>query len=134
MRTPLAWTQRPIIPGHEAVGGIDALGAGVEHLRRGQRAGLPWRRPTGGRCACCRRQRENPCDHPAFSGGTRNAGLATATVADTRFAFPLGEPGSDEALAPWPCAGIRRSDIPRFPSSVLWDERGLLRGAVVRAP
>jgi propanol-preferring alcohol dehydrogenase len=51
-------------------------------------------------------QRENLCDHPLFTGYTRDGGFATATVADARFAFPLGEEGSDESLAPLLCAGL----------------------------
>ncbi len=51
-------------------------------------------------------QRENLCDRPLFTGYTRDGGFATATVADARFAFPLGDVGSDESLAPLLCAGL----------------------------
>jgi propanol-preferring alcohol dehydrogenase len=51
-------------------------------------------------------QRENLCDRPLFTGYTRDGGYATAVVADARFAFPLGEEGSDESLAPLLCAGL----------------------------
>jgi propanol-preferring alcohol dehydrogenase len=50
--------------------------------------------------------RENLCDHPLFTGFNRDGGFATATIADARFAFPLGEVGSDVALAPLLCAGL----------------------------
>ena len=96
----------PIIPGHEIVGRIDAVGSGVEGLRVGERVGIPWLGHTCGACPYCREQRENLCDSPLFTGFTRDGGFATATVADARFAFPLGESGDDSALAPLLCAGL----------------------------
>ena len=98
--------QVPIIPGHEIVGRIDAIGSGVEGLTLGQRVGIPWLGHTCGVCTYCKMQRENLCDRPLFTGYTRDGGFATATVADARFAFPLGEEGSDESLAPLLCAGL----------------------------
>jgi len=98
--------QVPIIPGHEIVGRIDAMGPGVEGLKLGQRVGIPWLGHTCGICPYCKMQRENLCDAPLFTGYTRNGGFATATVADARFAFPLGDAGSDESLAPLLCAGL----------------------------
>jgi propanol-preferring alcohol dehydrogenase len=96
----------PIIPGHEIVGRIDAIGEGVEGLRMGERVGIPWLGHTCGICPYCRMQRENLCDHPLFTGFTRDGGFATATIADARFAFPLGEAGSNVSLAPLLCAGL----------------------------
>lgn len=98
--------QVPIIPGHEIVGRIDAIGQGVEGLVIGQRVGIPWLGHTCGVCPYCKMQSENLCDHPLFTGYTRDGGFATANVADARFAFPLGEEGSDESLAPLLCAGL----------------------------
>ena len=101
--------QVPIIPGHEIVGRIDAIGAGVQGLAMGQRVGIPWLGHTCGVCPYCKMQRENLCDAPLFTGYTRDGGYATATVADARFAFPLGEEGektSDESMAPLLCAGL----------------------------
>jgi propanol-preferring alcohol dehydrogenase len=98
--------QVPIIPGHEIVGRIDAIGPGVAGLQMGQRVGVPWLGHTCGVCPYCRLQRENLCDRPLFTGYTRDGGFATAAVADARFAFPLGEQGSDESLAPLLCAGL----------------------------
>ena len=98
--------QVPIIPGHEIVGRIDALGAGVKGLALGERVGIPWLGHTCGVCPYCVMQRENLCDHPVFTGYTRNGGYANKAVADARFAFPLGEKGTDEALAPLLCAGL----------------------------
>jgi propanol-preferring alcohol dehydrogenase len=102
--------QVPIIPGHEIVGRIDAIGAGVKGLAMGERVGIPWLGHTCGACPFCTMQRENLCDRPLFTGYTRDGGFATATVADARFAFPLGDAagksGSDESLAPLLCAGL----------------------------
>ena len=96
----------PIIPGHEIVGRIEALGAGVEGLSIGERVGIPWLGHTCGVCPYCIGNQENLCDHPIFTGFTRDGGFATATIADARFAFPLGEAGSDVAIAPLLCAGL----------------------------
>jgi propanol-preferring alcohol dehydrogenase len=96
----------PIIPGHEIVGRIDAIGTGVEALKIGERVGIPWLGHTDGDCPYCIRHQENLCDHPLFTGYTRNGGFATAAIADARFAFPLGESGSDVELAPLLCAGL----------------------------
>lgn len=102
--------QVPIIPGHEIIGRIDAIGAGVTGLKMGERVGIPWLGYTCGACSYCAMQRENLCDRPLFTGYTRDGGYATGTVADARFAFPMGEPesekASDESLAPLLCAGL----------------------------
>jgi propanol-preferring alcohol dehydrogenase len=98
--------QLPIIPGHEIVGRIDAIGPGVEGLRDGDRVGIPWLGHTDGVCIYCRDGAENLCDHPIFTGYTRDGGYATATIADARFAFPLGDAGSDVEVAPWLCSGL----------------------------
>jgi propanol-preferring alcohol dehydrogenase len=96
----------PIIPGHEIIGRIDLLGAGVNDLRIGERVGIPWLGHTCGVCPYCLEHRENLCDHPLFTGYTRNGGFATLVIADARFAFPLGQSGSDVSLAPLLCAGL----------------------------
>jgi propanol-preferring alcohol dehydrogenase len=96
----------PIIPGHEIVGRIDALGPGVSGLELGERVGIPWLGHTCGVCSYCHDERENLCDAPLFTGYTRDGGFATAVIADARFAFPLGETGSDVSLAPLLCAGL----------------------------
>jgi propanol-preferring alcohol dehydrogenase len=96
----------PMIPGHEIVGRIDLIGAGVAGLRVGERVGIPWLGHTCGVCPYCLAGKENLCDRPLFTGYTRDGGFATATIADARYAFPLGEAGSDVALAPLLCAGL----------------------------
>jgi len=98
--------ETPRIPGHEIVGRIDAIGPGVAGLELDQRVGIPWLGRTCGECPYCLMQRENLCDRPLFTGYTRDGGYATAAVADARFAFPLGDSGTDVALAPLLCAGL----------------------------
>jgi alcohol dehydrogenase, propanol-preferring len=96
----------PLVPGHEIVGRVAALGAGVSGFAMGERVGVPWLGATCGVCAYCRSGRENLCDAPVFTGYTRDGGYASHTIADARFCFPLGETGDDAAIAPWLCAGL----------------------------
>ena len=96
----------PIIPGHEIVGRVDLVGAGVTTHRVGDRVGIPWLGHTCGRCRYCREGMENLCDQPLFTGYTRDGGFATHTIADARYAFPLGEDGDDVSIAPLLCAGL----------------------------
>jgi propanol-preferring alcohol dehydrogenase len=96
----------PIIPGHEIIGRIDALGAGLSGMRIGERVGVPWLGHTCGACRYCRNGEENLCDHPLFTGYTRDGGFATSVIVDARYAFPLGEAGTDASLAPLLCAGL----------------------------
>jgi alcohol dehydrogenase, propanol-preferring len=96
----------PIIPGHEIVGRVEALGHGVSGLAIGQRVGVPWLGHTCGVCLYCTSGQENLCDRPLFNGYTRDGGFATCVIADARYSFPLPEAGTDEALAPLLCAGL----------------------------
>jgi alcohol dehydrogenase, propanol-preferring len=96
----------PIVPGHEIVGRISAMGAGIAGLAAGERVGVPWLGATCGVCPYCRSGRENLCDTPLFTGYTRDGGYATHTIADARFCFALPE-GLDAAeAAPLMCAGL----------------------------
>ncbi len=96
----------PIVPGHEIVGRVAALGQGVSGFSIGERVGVPWLGATCGVCPYCRSGTENLCDMPVFTGYTRDGGYATHAVADARFCFPLGEAGEDAEIAPWLCAGL----------------------------
>jgi propanol-preferring alcohol dehydrogenase len=96
----------PIVPGHEIVGRVDLIGRNVTTHRVGDRVGIPWLGHTCGVCRFCRQEMENLCDRPAFTGYTRDGGFATHTIADARYAFPLGEDGDDVAIAPLLCAGL----------------------------
>jgi propanol-preferring alcohol dehydrogenase len=96
----------PIVPGHEIVGRVAALGAGVIEFHVGQRVGIPWLGATDGVCPYCLSGRENLCDAPIFTGYTRDGGYATHTVADARFCFPLPDAFDDASAAPLLCAGL----------------------------
>ncbi len=96
----------PVVPGHEIVGTIDALGAGVEHLEPGQRVGVPWLGWTCGTCPDCRRGDENLCDSARFTGLQIDGGYAQSTLADARYCFPLPEAYGDVEAAPLLCAGL----------------------------
>ncbi|MFL9500717.1 alcohol dehydrogenase catalytic domain-containing protein, partial [Rhodopseudomonas palustris] len=96
----------PIIPGHEIVGRVAAVGGGVTSHQIGDRVGIPWLGHTCGVCRYCRSGMENLCDAPLFTGYTRDGGFASHAIADARYAFPLGEAGDDVAIAPLLCAGL----------------------------
>jgi len=96
----------PIVPGHEIVGRVAALGSGVTAFAPGNRVGVPWLGATCGVCPFCRSGRENLCDSPVFTGYTRDGGYATHTVADARFAFALPDDVDAAELAPLMCAGL----------------------------
>lgn len=96
----------PVVPGHEIVGRVAELGAGVEGFAPGQRVGIPWLGHACGTCEYCRAGAENLCDAPLFTGATRDGGYATHTVADARFCFPLPDGIDDLHAAPLLCAGL----------------------------
>jgi propanol-preferring alcohol dehydrogenase len=96
----------PLVPGHEIVGRVAAIGEGVDGFARGMRVGVPWLGFTCGVCPYCREERENLCDAPLFTGYTRDGGYATHAIADARYCFPLPENVDAAALAPWLCAGL----------------------------
>jgi propanol-preferring alcohol dehydrogenase len=97
----------PLVPGHEIVGVVDALGPGVEGWRIGQRVGVPWLGHTCGHCRYCDEGRENLCDAPAFTGYTRDGGFATHVVAEAAFCLPLSASEQDAVhTAPLLCAGL----------------------------
>lgn len=103
----LALRRSPIIPGHEIVGAVDAIGAGVTGLRLGQRVGVGWLGGVCGACRYCAADRENLCDAPSFTGYTRHGGFASHAIADARFAYPLPDAFADDAAAaPLLCAGL----------------------------
>ncbi len=96
----------PLIIGHEIVGTVAALGAQVQKFRIGDRIGVPWLGYTCGQCRYCRRDRENLCETPKFTGYTLDGGYAEYTVADQRYTFPLPEGYPDAQAAPLLCAGL----------------------------
>jgi propanol-preferring alcohol dehydrogenase len=102
----LAHPKLPLVPGHEIVGRVAEIGAGVTGFALGERIGVPWLGHTCGVCPYCSADRENLCDAPEFTGYTRDGGYAGHAVADANFCFPLPESGDDAELAPLLCAGL----------------------------
>jgi len=95
-----------IVPGHETVGTVAALGEGVERFREDERVGVPWLGWTCGECAWCRSGRENLCDAARFTGYHIDGGYADYALADQRYVFRLPDEYSDVAAAPLLCAGL----------------------------
>ncbi|MGZ3375102.1 MAG: zinc-dependent alcohol dehydrogenase family protein [Phenylobacterium sp.] len=95
-----------IVPGHEIVGVVDAVGSGVTSIALGQRVGVPWLAETCGVCAYCRAGAENLCDAPAFTGWTRDGGYADVALAQGEACLPLPDAYSDAEAAPLLCAGL----------------------------
>jgi alcohol dehydrogenase, propanol-preferring len=102
----LPFLAHAIIPGHEIVGRIEALGPMVAGLSLGDRVGVPWLGRSCGRCDYCRSGRENLCDAPLFTGYSRDGGYASHVIADHRFCFALPAGENDAATAPLLCAGL----------------------------
>jgi propanol-preferring alcohol dehydrogenase len=98
--------KRPVIPGHEIVGTVAAVGPGVSGFSVGERVGVPWVGHTCGHCRYCLSGRENLCDEPGFTGYTIDGGYAELTVADNRYCFHLPDRYSDVEAAPLLCAGL----------------------------
>jgi propanol-preferring alcohol dehydrogenase len=96
----------PIVPGHEIVGRVAALGPGVRNFALGARVGVPWLGEACGVCPYCRAGRENLCDAPVFTGYTRDGGYATYTLANARFSFALPDNLDAAETAPLLCAGL----------------------------
>jgi propanol-preferring alcohol dehydrogenase len=96
----------PLVPGHEIVGRIAAVGANVTHFKIGERVGVPWLGWTCGECGFCRSGRENLCDLAKFTGYTLDGGYGEYTIADARFCFRIPDVFSDAEAAPLLCAGL----------------------------
>jgi propanol-preferring alcohol dehydrogenase len=96
----------PLIPGHEIVGSVAAVGADVDRFRVGDRVGVPWLGWTCGQCDFCRSGRENLCAHARFTGYQIDGGYSEFTVADQRFCFAIPSGYNDVDAAPLLCAGL----------------------------
>ena len=96
----------PLVLGHEIVGTVERVGAGVDRFTGGQRVGVPWLGWTCGECRYCRAGRENLCDGARFTGYLIDGGYAEYTIADARFCFPIPDGYDDLAAAPLLCAGL----------------------------
>lgn len=96
----------PLIPGHQIVGVVDALGSNASLHREGDRVGIPWLYWTDGTCAYCRAGNENLCENAQFTGLHANGGYADYAVVDEQFCYPLPRQFDDIHAAPLLCAGI----------------------------
>src|SRR5438309_6773330 len=102
----LADPKLPLVPGHQVVGAVAAVGEGVTRFATGDRVGVPWLGWTCGDCRYCRSGRENLCQRARFTGYQIDGGYAEYTVADPRFCFPIPEGYPDLQAAPLLCAGL----------------------------
>jgi propanol-preferring alcohol dehydrogenase len=96
----------PIIPGHQVVGVVEALGEGARRLRIGDRVGIAWLHQTDGVCEYCRAGKENLCEQATFTGWTVDGGYAEYAVAPEAFVYQIPEMFRDLDAAPLLCAGI----------------------------
>ncbi len=114
----LAPHRSPVVPGHEVVGRVAGLGAGVERFTAGDRVGIAWLRRTCGECAWCRRGEENLCRESRYTGWDEDGGYAEYAVVPAAYAYALPDDLPDEQAAPLLCAGIigyralRRANLP----------------------
>jgi propanol-preferring alcohol dehydrogenase len=111
--------KQPIIPGHQAVGVVDAIGSDCRHLKVGQRVGIAWLRHTCGVCFFCQRGHENLCESAQFTGYHADGGFAELAVVPEAFAYEISHNFTPAEAAPLLCAGIigyrslRRADLPQ---------------------
>ena len=96
----------PIIPGHQIVGTVDAVGERVSMRKVGDRLGVPWLNQTCGKCRYCRAGKENLCENIRFTGMHVNGGFAEYTIVHEKFAYPIPSTFSDVEAAPLLCAGV----------------------------
>lgn len=96
----------PFIPGHEGVGHVAAVGAGVTGIREGDRVGVPWLHTACGHCEHCMTGWETLCDAQQMTGYTVNGGFAEYVLADPAYVGHLPAGPSFESLAPILCAGV----------------------------
>jgi alcohol dehydrogenase, propanol-preferring len=107
----------PVVPGHQVVGTVEALGDGCTRLRAGERVGVCWLHWADGTCAYCRRGQENLCERATFTGWTTDGGYAEAITVPEDFAVRLPDALDDLAASPLLCAGavgyraLRRAEI-----------------------
>jgi propanol-preferring alcohol dehydrogenase len=96
----------PVIPGHQIVGTVDALGAEVQSHREGDRVGVPWLYSTDGTCGYCRRGQENLCEGARFTGFHVHGGYAECVIVPAASAYSIPRAFTDLNAAPLLCAGV----------------------------
>ena len=102
----LAPARMPVIPGHQVVGVVDAIGAQCTKLRLGARVGIAWLRHTCGECRFCADDRENLCPYSQYTGYTADGGYAEFAVVPEDFAYQIPAQFDDVQASPLLCAGI----------------------------
>ena len=121
----LSLPKLPVVPGHQIVGAIEAVGSNVQKLKIGDRVGIPWLYSTDGSCQYCHHQMENLCERAQFTGYHVNGGYAELCVVREEFAHPLPAVFSDENAAPLLCAGVIGYRSYRLSGAVRGDRLGL---------
>jgi len=96
----------PLVPGHQIVGIVEAVGEGVRQVAVGDKFGVPWLGGSCGECKYCRSGRENLCDKAKYTGYQIDGGFAEYCVADEQFCFTIPEGYPDLQAAPLLCAGL----------------------------
>jgi propanol-preferring alcohol dehydrogenase len=96
----------PVVPGHQVVGVVDAVGAGCARLDAGERVGVAWLHGACGVCRFCRRGEENLCEAAEFTGWSVDGGYADALLVPESFAVRLPADVPDLDAAPLLCAGV----------------------------
>lgn len=96
----------PIVPGHQVVGRVTALGPEAQDFALRDRIGVPWLGGTDRTCLYCTHGMENLCDRPVFTGFTRDGGYATHVLADSRYCLHIPDAFADAEVAPLLCAGL----------------------------
>jgi propanol-preferring alcohol dehydrogenase len=102
----LTQPKRPVVPGHEIVGTVQARGELARRFAEGQRVGVPWLGMTCGDCEFCRSGRENLCADARFTGYQFDGGYAEYALADERYCLPIPDAYGDLEAAPLLCAGL----------------------------
>lgn len=117
--------KRPVIPGHQIVGIVDAVGGGVSVHKEGDRVGIPWLHSTDGTCDFCLEDRENLCERAQFTGYDVDGGYAEYAVALADYALPIPQGFADVEAAPLLCAGIIGYRAFQMSGALIGDRIGL---------
>lgn len=96
----------PVVPGHEIVGLVEALGSGAHQFKPGDRVGIAWIHASCGKCRFCTQGHENLCDHFQATGLHAHGGYAQYTVVPEDYAYPIPRGFTDTRAAPLLCAGV----------------------------
>lgn len=96
----------PLVPGHQIVGEVEAVGENIANIKVGERVGVPWLGGSCGTCDYCRAGNENLCSRAIYTGYQINGGFAEYCVAKARFVFPIPKSYPDLQAAPLLCAGL----------------------------